>query len=64
VLEAANSRNLEVVTGALNTATKNLGSASAEAYLDLDEFRGLHWHNCTDYFKEAILFATSVLPSE
>lgn len=64
ILEVANSKALEVVTGALNTVSKNLGSDSAKDYLESDEFRGLNWGNYANYLKEAILVAASVLPSD
>lgn len=62
VLEAANARNLQVVTGALNTISKNLGSKSAKSYLGTDDLRGLDWSQHTDAkIREAILVAVSVL---
>jgi hypothetical protein len=63
VLEAAASRNLATVTGALNTFGRHLGSASAKADLDADDLRGLDWSNYKDKDREAILVAVSLLSS-
>src|SRR6266853_3731708 len=43
VLEAANSRALPVVTGALVTISAKLKTKSAKKYLDHDDLRGLDW---------------------
>jgi hypothetical protein len=67
VLEACSSRNLEVVTGALTTISKNLGSKSGKAkeYLASDDLRGLDWSLLKNSkIREAILVAASVLPPE
>jgi Holliday junction resolvasome RuvABC endonuclease subunit len=61
VLEAAASRNLDVITGALKTISKNLGTKSAKDYLASDEFRGLDWSKYQPKVQEAILVAASVL---
>lgn len=61
VLEAASSSNLEVVTGTLNTISKNLGSKSAKQYLSSNDFRGLDWSKQKGNVQEAILVAASIL---
>lgn len=63
VLEVAAGNNLEVVTGTLNTVSKNLGSKSAKSYLSSDDFRGLDWSKSKEKVQEAILVASSILRS-
>jgi len=65
VLEVAASKNLEVVTGTLNTISKNLGGKhSAKEYLATDDFRGLDWSNYKTNLQEAIVVATSILQEQ
>jgi len=64
VLEVASSGNLQVVTGTLNTISKNLGSKSAKNYLASDDFRGLDWSKHKANVQEAILVAASILVEE
>ncbi len=61
VLEASGSHNLEIVTGTLNTISKNLGSKSAKNYLSSGDFRGLDWSKQKGNVQEAILVAASIL---
>lgn len=63
LLEAANSASLRVVTGALVTISKHLGTRSAKAYLDDDNLRGLDWSKFSKNAREAILVAASALGS-
>jgi Holliday junction resolvasome RuvABC endonuclease subunit len=63
VLEAAGSRNLEVVTGAMNTFGKLAGSRSPKDDLLSSEFRHLDWSKYKDSkIREAIYVGASLLP--
>jgi Holliday junction resolvasome RuvABC endonuclease subunit len=63
VLEAAGARNLEVVTGAMNTFGKFSGSRSPKEELASDEFRNLDWSKYRDSkTREAIFVAAALLP--
>jgi Holliday junction resolvasome RuvABC endonuclease subunit len=63
VLEAASSRNLEVVTGAMNTFGKFAGSRSPKDDLLSGEFRKLDWSKYKDSkIREAIYVGASLLP--
>jgi hypothetical protein len=63
VLEAASSRNIEVVTGAIKTFGKFAGSRSPKDDLDSAEFRKLDWSNYKDSkLREAIYVGASLLP--
>jgi len=63
VMEAAASRNIELVTGALNTFKKHSGSQSPKEDLAKQDLRGLDWSRYPDVKRrEAILVAASVLP--
>jgi hypothetical protein len=64
LVEAAQSSGLKVVTGALATISKNLGTKAAKRYLETSELRGLDWSKQPKNRKEAILAAASALPSE
>jgi hypothetical protein len=63
VMEAAGSKNLEVVTGAMNTFGKFAGSRSPKDDLSSGEFRQLDWSKHKDSkTREAIYVAASLLP--
>lgn len=63
VMETASSRNIEVITGALNTFKKHSGSKSPKEDLAKQDLRGLDWSKYSDTKRrEAILVAASVLP--
>lgn len=62
ILEAANSRGLRVVTGALASISKNLGTKAAKHYLEGNDLRGLDWSKYpAKNVREAILVAASAL---
>ena len=61
ILEAANSLTIRVITGALVTISKRLGSKAAKHYLDGDDLRGLDWSKFNKNLREAILTAASAL---
>jgi hypothetical protein len=64
VLEAASSKGLEVVTGAMNTFGKFSGSRSPKDDLLSSEFRQLDWSKYKDSkTREAIFVGASLLPS-
>jgi hypothetical protein len=63
VIEAAGSCGIRVLTGALATISKNLGSKGAKKYLETDELRGLDWSKHPKNQREAILVAASALPA-
>jgi hypothetical protein len=60
-LEAAASKDLRTVTGALSTFGKHLGTPSAKAELEADDLRGLDWSHKGVKDREAILVAVSLL---
>lgn len=63
VLEAASWKNLDIVTGALNTFGKYSSSESPREDLASDGLRGLDWTKYKDTkLREAILVAASLLP--
>jgi len=62
VLEAAGSKNLETVTGAMNTFGKHCESESPKQDLVLDDLRGLDWSEYKKELREAIYVAFSLLP--
>jgi hypothetical protein len=60
--EAANSEGLIVVTGALASISKNLGTKAAKHYLEGNDLRGLDWSKYpAKNAREAILVAASAL---
>ena len=62
ILEAANSMGLRVVTGALTSISKNLGTKAAKHYLEGNDLRGLDWSRYpAKNVREAILVAASAL---
>lgn len=61
VLEAADSKALRIMTGALVTISSNLNTKSAKNYLKQEDFRGLDWSKQNDYRREAIMVAVSAL---
>jgi len=61
ILEAANSRALPVMTGALDTISAKLKTKSAKNYLQQDDLRGLDWSKLNDHRREAVLVAVSAL---
>jgi len=62
ILEAANSKGIRVVAGALASISKNLGSKAAKHYLQDDDLRGLDWSKYSaKNMREAILVAASAL---
>lgn len=64
VLEAASSKNLAVVTGAMNTFGKFSNSRSPKDDLASAEFRQLDWSKYKDSkAREAIYVAASLLPA-
>jgi hypothetical protein len=64
LVEVSGTKNRTVVTGALNTFGKHLGSKFPKDDLSSDELRGLDWSQHKDKVREAILVAVSLLPSE
>jgi hypothetical protein len=65
ILEAAASKNLDIVTGALNTFAKHSGIKSPKEDLTKDNLRGLDWSQYRDKNqREAILVGVSLLPLE
>ena len=62
ILEAANSKGVRVITGALASISKNLGTRAAKHYLQDDDLRGLDWSKYpAKNMREAILVAVSAL---
>ena len=62
LIEAASSRGLKVVTGALASISKNLGTKAAKHYLEGNDLRGLDWSKYpAKNVREAILVAASAL---
>ena len=62
VLEAANSRGIKVIAGALASISKNLGTRTAKHYLEDSDLRGLDWSKYpAKNMREAILVAASAL---
>jgi hypothetical protein len=62
LIEAASSRGLKVVTGALASISKNLGTKGAKRYLEASDLRGLDWSKYpAKNVREAILVAASAL---
>ena len=64
LVEVAHSSGITVLTGALATISKNLGTKAAKHYLETEELRGLDWSGHSKNRKEAILVAASALPPE
>ena len=61
VLEALQSAGVRVHTGPLVTISARLGTKSAKAYLDGQEFRGVKFNTCDKNLREAIIVAVSAL---
>jgi hypothetical protein len=62
LIEAASARGLKVVTGALASISKNLGTKAAKHYLEGSDLRGLDWSRYpAKNVREAILVAASAL---
>lgn len=62
ILEAANSKGAKVVTGALVSISKNLGTKAAKHYLEDSDLRGLDWSKYpAKNTREAILVAAAAL---
>ena len=62
LIEASSSRGLKVVTGALASISKNLGTTGAKRYLEANDLRGLDWSKYpAKNVREAILVAASAL---
>ncbi len=62
ILEAASSKGLRIITGALASISKNLGTKAAKRYLESDDLRGLDWSKYpAKNVREAILVAASAL---
>jgi hypothetical protein len=64
LVELSGAKNKIVVTGALNTFGKHLGSRSPKDELSSEELRGLDWSQHKGKVREGILVAVSLLPSE
>jgi len=62
VLEAAGSKNLEIITGALNTFAKHSQRESPKEDLASEDLRGLDWSRYKSKLQEAIYVAFSLLP--
>jgi hypothetical protein len=62
VLEAAGAKNLETVTGAMNTFGKHCERQSPKEDLVSDDLRGLDWSGYKKELREAIYVAFSLLP--
>lgn len=62
VLEAAHSRGLPVLTGALTTIAAKLGTKKAKKYVDDAELRGLDLSSLPPPRREAVLVAVAQLP--
>ncbi len=61
IIESAHSKGLRVMTGALNSISAKLGTASAKAYLGSSALLGLDWSKFSDNRREAILAAVASL---
>jgi hypothetical protein len=61
VIEALHSSGIHVLTGALATISKNIGSKGAKHYLETPDLRGLDWSKYDTNRREAILVAASAL---
>jgi hypothetical protein len=62
LIEAASSRGPKIVTGALASISKNLGTKSAKHYLEASDLRGLDWSRYpAKNVREAISVAASAL---
>jgi len=64
VIEAAHSCGIKVLTGALGTISKHLGTKGAKKYLEHEDLRGLDWSKYQKNCREAILVAVSALSEE
>lgn len=63
VVEAAGSKNIDVVTGAMNTFGKFAGSRSPKDDLSCGDYRKLDWSKYKDSkIREAIYVGASLLP--
>jgi hypothetical protein len=62
VLEAAHSRGLPVLTGALATISKQLGTKKAKRYIDDGDLRGLDLTSLPVPRREAVLVGVAQLP--
>ena len=62
VLEAAHSRGLAVLTGALATIGAKLGTKKPKKYIESAELRGLNLSSLPDQRIEAVLIAVAQLP--
>lgn len=61
LLQVLHERGVGTSTGPFATITSRLGSDSAKAYLDREEFRGLDWGSKTKLLREAILVGVAAL---
>jgi hypothetical protein len=64
LLEACDSCQVRVTTGALATISANLGTKSAKAYLERGELRGIDISKLADPAREAVLVAVARLPAK
>jgi hypothetical protein len=64
VLETAHSCGLSVLTGALSTISKRLGTKGAKRYIESAELRGLDLSSLPVERREAVLVAVALLPAE
>jgi hypothetical protein len=64
LVEVSSAKNLHVITGALNTFGKHLGSKFPKEDLASKDLRGLDWSQYKDKLREAILVAAALLPNE
>lgn len=62
VLEAASSKNLEVVAGTMKTFASHSGSDSPKEDLASDHLREIDWSGYNSKLQEAIYVAFSLLP--
>jgi hypothetical protein len=62
ILEASDSKGLKIMTGALASISKNLGTKAAKRYLESSDLRGLDWSRYpAKNIREAILVGASAL---
>jgi Holliday junction resolvasome RuvABC endonuclease subunit len=61
ILEAAHSKGIEVLTGALVTIKSQLKTDSPKAYIGTGQFRGLDCSRLTTNSREAVLMAATAL---
>jgi hypothetical protein len=64
ILEAVAAASISTFGGAMGSISSAIGTASAKAYKEHGEVRGMDWSKCNDYCKEAALAALASMEKQ